>query len=160
MIFIILGVTGSGKTTVGSLLAQRLQLPFVDADDYHPPANIEKMKSGIPLEDEDRHPWLERLNRILVAHHESGLVLACSALKEKYRQQLHEGLPAEPHWYYLEADAATLQKRLAARRDHFMPPALLTSQLESFEQPPYARVIDGRRSPEAIVEAIIQECAH
>ena len=156
MIIVICGVTGSGKTTVGSLLAAQLQLPFVDADDHHPASNIQKMKEGIPLDDSDRLPWLQQLNQILKAHEKSGLVLACSALKEKYRQQLQEGLSERIRWFFLLVDKAVVKERLQKRKDHFMSPGLLQSQLHLLEVTHEAISLNGNMSAQEIVADIIK----
>ena len=118
MIVVLMGVTGSGKTTIGTLLAQRTGTIFADADDYHPQANKDKMRAGIPLNDEDRQPWLEILNGLLRGWYQSGEggVLACSALKEKYRETLESGIPANAITFvWLDGDKELLSERLAAR---------------------------------------------
>jgi len=155
MIVIVMGVTGAGKTTVGRLLATKLGAEFLDADDYHPPANVAKMKAGTPLDDADRAPWLARLNAILREHARDGrsAVLACSALKTAYRTKLVDGL-AEARVVYLHGSRALLAERLAARRGHYMNPALLDSQLATLEEPSQAIVVDIDRPPEEIVRAI------
>lgn len=131
MHIIVMGVSGVGKTVVGQQLAQTLQLRFDDADDFHPAVNIEKMKAGIPLTDEDRWPWLEILNHHL--KQTGGCVLACSALKSIYRQKLYDGV-ADIHFVYLKADRQTLINRMQ-QREHFMPVSLLDSQLATWEEP-------------------------
>jgi gluconokinase len=126
-----MGVAGSGKSTVGSVLAQRLRVPFLDADTVHPPANIAKMAAGDPLDDEDRFPWLEEVGEWL-ADHRAGGVVACSALKRKYRDQLRAHLP-RVEFLHLSGSPDLIGSRLAARSGHFMPAALLRSQFDALE---------------------------
>jgi gluconokinase len=136
MIVIVAGVSGSGKTTDGTMLARRLGWPFADADDFHPAANIEKMRTGIPLTDEDRWPWLRVIAAWMderIARGESA-ILACSALKRSYRDMLLDGRP-EARMIFLATDREVLTRRLAARVGHFFPEPLLRSQLEALEPP-------------------------
>jgi gluconokinase len=126
-----MGVSGSGKSTVGSALAQRLRVPFVDADTLHPPANIAKMAAGEPLDDDDRNPWLEQVGRWL-ADHQAGGVVACSALKRKYRDQLRKHCP-RVEFLHLSGSPNLIGSRLAARTGHFMPAELLQSQFDALE---------------------------
>jgi gluconokinase len=128
---VVMGVSGSGKSTVGSVLAQRLGVPFVDADSLHPPANIAKMSAGQPLDDDDRYPWLERVGEWLAGHSDGGVV-SCSALKRKYRDQLRAHCPSA-QFLHLSGSAKAIGARLAARTGHFMPAALLRSQLDALE---------------------------
>lgn len=157
-----MGVCGTGKSTIGHLLAQALGWTYADADDFHPPANVTKMRSGLPLNDEDRGPWLDRLN-VLIARHQRedrGLVLACSALKVVYRQQLAHGLPAGTvRFVHLHGDRALLTARLGARTGHYMPARLLDSQLATLEEPTPAEAAiwcDVAHPPEAIVESVLR----
>ncbi|WP_018477898.1 NADP-dependent phosphogluconate dehydrogenase [Pontibacter roseus] len=159
MIYIVMGVSGSGKTTVGLMLAERLQLPFYDADDYHSPASIAIMRQGVPLTDEDRLPWLNELAAALPAWEEAGgAVVACSALKESYRKLLM----TVPHitWIYLDGTRDTILERLQARNAHFMPPVLLDSQLEALEKPAYGIHVDVSMSPEQIVNQVETKIKH
>ena len=126
-----MGVSGSGKSTVGAALAQRLRVPFVDADTLHPAANIAKMAAGEPLDDDDRYPWLERVGEWLAAHRDGGVV-GCSALKRAYRDKLRAHCPGV-EFLHLSGSAELIGGRLAARTDHFMPAALLRSQLDTLE---------------------------
>jgi gluconokinase len=153
---ILMGVAGSGKSTVGATLAQRLECPFLDADDFHPAANVEKMKRGIPLNDEDRTPWLRRLHDELEHRLRSGtwVVLGCSALKESYRQILQEGL-SQIDFVFLEVDQPTLKERLGKRKDHFFPKELLESQFATLERPADAIVVDARLPFQNVVEHVI-----
>ena len=151
--YIIMGVSGSGKTTVGQLLAKQLAIPFYDADDFHPKSNIEKMASGIPLDDEDRKPWLLKLKEEIRSWGQGG-VLACSALKESYRAILSEGNSIQ--WIYLDGDYKTIFKRMEAR-NHYMKPELLQSQFETLEPPSYGIQVSVDQTPEAIVSKIISK---
>lgn len=126
-----MGVAGSGKSTVGALLAARLGLPFVDGDALHPPANVAKMAAGIPLDDDDRAPWLDAVGDRLAS---GGVVVACSALRRAYRDRLREAAPAA-RFVLLHGTRELLAARLGARTDHFMPAALLDSQLATLELP-------------------------
>jgi gluconokinase len=128
---VVMGVSGSGKSTVGAALAQRLRVPFVDADTLHPAANIAKMAAGQPLDDDDRYPWLEKVGQWLADHRE-GAVVSCSALKRRYRDQLRVHCPGV-EFVHLRGSAELIGRRLAARTDHFMPVALLRSQLDTLE---------------------------
>ncbi len=147
-----MGVSGSGKSTIGRALAERTGLPFLDADDFHPASNIKKMKSGQPLNDEDRKPWLERLAVELSAS--GGCVLACSALKESYRNILESG-SADITWVYLEASKELIRERLQKRSGHFMPPSLLDSQFQALEVPRDGLSVDVSDSPGVIVNKIL-----
>jgi carbohydrate kinase (thermoresistant glucokinase family) len=151
-----MGVAGSGKSTVGATLAQRLGCAFLDADDFHPAANVEKMSKGIPLNDEDRMPWLRRLHDELQGRLASGVsvVLGCSALKGSYRQILEEGL-SRIDFVFLDVDQRTLMERLGKRKDHFFPKALLESQFAALERPADAIVVDARRPFQDVVEQIV-----
>ena len=159
MIVVLMGVTGSGKSTIGTLLAERTGAVFADADDYHPAANKEKMAAGHPLNDDDRQPWLETLNRLMRGWFEAGKngVLACSALKERYRATLAEGMPAGTvKFVWLDGSRDLLSERLAERHHEFMNPKLLESQLETLEPPKDALRIVNDRSPEEIVSQILE----
>jgi gluconokinase len=128
---VVMGVSGSGKSTVGAVLAQRLRVPFVDADTLHPPANVAKMAAGEPLDDDDRYPWLEQVGRWLADHYAGGVV-ACSALKRKYRDQLRAHC-REVEFLQLSGSPELIGHRLAARTGHFMPAALMQSQFDALE---------------------------
>jgi gluconokinase len=157
MIIILMGVSGSGKTTVGRLLARDLGWPFYDGDDFHPQANIDKMRQGIPLTDADRDSWLTALRRQidnLIGNHQSA-VLACSALKQAYRDRLRGDWP-EVRFIYLKGDYALIRRRLRKRRGHFMKADLLTSQFATLEEPQGVPTVDIAQTPEAIVECIKQ----
>jgi gluconokinase len=151
MIVIVAGVSGSGKTTVGAMLAGRLSWPFADADDLHPVANVAKMRAGIPLTDEDRLPWLRAIAAWMdqqIARNEPG-VITCSALKRSYRDELLGGRPAA-QMVFLAVDRQVLAARLAARHGHFFPQELLSSQFDALEPPqPDERVISVTPGPDA-----------
>ena len=160
-IYVIMGVAGSGKTTIGALLAHALDIPFVEGDDLHPRANIERMAHGIPLTDEDRRPWLLAIAQRLREAEQSGrgLVVTCSALKRSYRDLLRSQGAAATHFVYLRGSQPTVAERLARRRGHFMPASLLESQFAALEEPgadERASVYDIRESPEAIVANLMQ----
>lgn len=142
VIVVLMGVAGSGKTTIGSRLAMELGWQFFDGDDYHSPANIAKMRNGIPLTDEDRAPWLEKLRSLIAERMASGkgAVLACSALKQVYRDKLKAG--PEVRFVFLTASHEVLQRRLEARASHYMKGNMLESQLATLELPQDAVVVD------------------
>ena len=149
-----MGVSGAGKTTVGKLLASQMGWEFADADDYHSAVNVEKMRSGIPLTDADRAPWLESLRGVIVgwiASAKSG-VLACSALKKEYRDRLVVG--SEVRVVYLKGDRALLRERLSGRRGHYMKESMLESQIATLEEPSEALVVDAGLAREEIVRKI------
>ncbi|HZG02463.1 MAG TPA: gluconokinase [Streptomyces sp.] len=127
-----MGVSGSGKTTVGTALAERLGVPYAEADDFHPPENVAKMASGVPLDDEDRRPWLDAIAAWLAERGGRGGVVTCSALRRRYRDRLRRAAP-EVFFLHLDGSPELIAERLAARRGHFMPPELLRSQFETLE---------------------------
>ncbi len=143
MVVVLMGVTGAGKTTVGKVLAGDLGWEFADADDFHPPANRDKMHAGIPLTDEDRRPWLQALRGAIeqALQEGHGLVVACSALKTSYRDALAGGL-SDVRFVLLDGDRELLAARLAHRHHEFMNPGLLDSQIETLEPPGDALVVD------------------
>lgn len=156
MVVILMGVSGTGKTTVGQLLATSLGWAFVEADDFHPPANVAKMQGGTPLDDDDRRPWLAALrDRIDAACTRSeSVVMACSALKQQYRDELGEGCPGTVRFVYLTGSEQIIRDRLEAREGHFMDPALLRSQFDALEPPADAVRVDVGPSPEQIAADI------
>ena len=135
-VVVVMGVSGVGKTTIGVRLAERLGVPFVEGDSFHPPANIAKMSSGVPLDDADRLPWLEALAAELERARRTGggIVLVCSALRRSYRDILRDGHD-DVVFLFLAGDKTLIGERLAARRGHFMPPGLLDSQFAALEEP-------------------------
>ena len=129
---VVMGVSGSGKSTVGAALAQRLGVPFADADDFHPPANIAKMTAGVALDDDDRHPWLDAIGRWLADRCDGGGVMSCSALKRKYRDQLRSHC-AQTEFVHLSGSLEVIAARQASRPGHFMPASLMASQFATLE---------------------------
>ncbi|MBK9982926.1 MAG: gluconokinase [Saprospiraceae bacterium] len=157
-IIFVMGVSGSGKTTIGQMLADKLGIPFFDGDDYHPVENVAKMRDGIPLDDADRYSWLKQLHGIASEGiKQNGGVIACSALKESYRKILIEGIEGHVRWIILEGTFDLIKERLEKRRDHYMPVKLLTSQFDALEIPSYAISVSIESTPETIVENIINE---
>jgi len=153
---VVMGVSGSGKSTVGAALAQRLRVPFEDADDLHPSANIAKMSRGEALDDHDRYPWLELVGEWLAVHEDGG-VMSCSALKRKYRDQIR-GLAPNVRFLHLHGTPEVIAARQAARPGHFMPASLLTSQfatLESLQPDEDGVVLDVDQSVDAIVQGYL-----
>ena len=157
MIVVVMGVTGAGKTVVGQRLAAALGAEFIDADDHHPPENVAKMRTGTPLNDADRQPWLARLNTLLREREAGGrsTVLACSALKAMYREALLEDLP-EARVVHLRGAKPLIASRLAGRRGHYMNLRLLESQFAALEEPADAIVVDVGGTPEAIVATVLE----
>ncbi|MEM1339174.1 MAG: gluconokinase [Bacteroidota bacterium] len=156
-LIVVMGVSGAGKSTIGRLLAQHLALPFFDADDFHSKENKAKMAAGTPLNDDDRYSWLIRLNEMLVEHQKSGVVLACSALKNSYRKQMQQGVAQDLEIVFLTGTFKLLQERLQQRKNHYMPASLLQSQLATLEIPEDAITIDITDSPEQILQKIIHQ---
>jgi len=150
VIVVVMGVSGSGKSTVGALLAGRLGTEFLDADEFHPPENVARMAAGVPLTDADRRPWLERLNAEL--RKRKGAVLACSALKESYRAILAAGLDCR--FVHLRGSIELIRARLATRSHRYMPASLLESQFATLEPPAGAIEVDIAEPPERCVERI------
>ncbi len=157
MIIVLMGVTGSGKTTVGKLLAAELGWRYYDADDFHAPANVEKMKLGVPLDDADRKPWLETLRDLIrkCLEQSENCILACSALKESYRDYLL--LSDEVHLVYLRGSYDLIQQRLTDRSGHYMNPKLLRSQFEILEEPQGRLAIEISLPPAEIVKTIREQ---
>jgi gluconokinase len=158
MIIVLMGVSGSGKSTVGRVLADQLGWTFVEADDYHPAANVEKMRGGTPLDDADRRPWLAALRERIADACRNGedVVLACSALKHRYQDYLEQDDPPCVRYVYLAGSPELIRERLDARTGHFMDPGLLGSQFEILEPPADALRVDVTAPPEQIVADIRQ----
>lgn len=159
MIIVVTGVSGSGKTTIGRRLATALHAGFLEGDEFHAPESVARMARGIPLTDEDRWPWLDRLNARLrdATGRGENLVLACSALKGAYRARLAEGLPEPPIFVFLQVDRARLVERLAHRHHAYMPASLLDSQLSAWEPPDPGEgvVVDASGSVDRTVEELL-----
>ena len=157
-VIILMGVSGCGKTTVGQALAERLGVPFYDADDYHPAENVAKMSQGFPLNDDDRYPWLARLHELITEHVVTGqgMVLGCSALKQKYRDQLR-GEHKNVHFVYLKGSFDLIWQRMQAREGHYMKAGMLQSQFDTLETPSMASalVVSIESSPTEIVNSIL-----
>lgn len=149
-----MGVVGSGKTTVGTLLAQKLGWEFADADDFHPPQNIRKIRDGVALTDADRAPWLAAMRSAIQKWQKEGksVVLACSALKHSYREELRAG---DVRFVYLKGNAHLIAQRLHARRGHFATDSILESQFADLQEPQDALAVSIAQTPEAIVAGII-----
>lgn len=156
-IYYVMGVSGSGKTTLGQKLSRKLGIPFFDGDDYHPPENIQKMAGGTPLEDADRQGWLLRLNELARSHKDTGAVIACSALKETYREVLEQGLEDHLRWIYLHGSYEELHDRMKKREGHFMPAGLLRSQFATLEPPVYGIHVPVGLNPDQALEKVFRD---
>ncbi|MDX2228690.1 MAG: gluconokinase [Leptolyngbyaceae cyanobacterium bins.349] len=155
MIIVLMGVSGVGKTTIGTLLAADLNIPFYDGDDFHPPDNIAKMRQGLPLDDRDRGSWLETLHDLMQTLNDAqqSAVLACSALKASYRHRLQGDL-TNVRFVFLQGNYELIRQRLQQRQHHFMSADLLKSQFETLEQPEGVLAIEVKEAPAAIVQTI------
>jgi len=158
--YVVMGVSGSGKTTIGPRLARALGVEYVEGDDLHPPGNVEKMRAGIPLTDADREPWLRRIAARLreAKAQDEGLVVASSALKKKYRDLLRSAGDPDVQFVYLKGSKSVIAERVAMRHDHFMPAGLLESQFTALEEPgpdEHAWVADVSKSLDAVVANLI-----
>jgi len=153
-----MGVSGVGKSTIGELLSKELNIPFLDGDEYHPKENIAKMASGKPLNDQDRYGWLVTLNDLAKKQLEGGsCVIVCSALKQKYREQLCQDIEEQTKWIHLSGSFETIYNRVNSRKDHFMPSELLQSQFDTLEEPKNAITVDVKLLPEEIIDKINEE---
>lgn len=155
-VFFIMGVSGSGKSTIGTLLAEELCVPFFDGDDFHPASNVSKMAAGEPLNDADRKDWLLSLNKLAVKHSTKGAVIVCSALKASYRDTLRKTIEDKVTWILLQGTFEEIQERLNARKGHFMPASLLRSQFETIEFPRKAIRVSISPTPDTILRNIMQ----
>lgn len=161
---VVMGVSGAGKSTVGKLIAAQLDCPFRDADSFHPPANVAKMSSGEPLTDDDRWPWLRAIAAFIAERRAAGTtcVVTCSALKRVYRDIVTNKQSADVRLVYLEGDFDLIAARLAARKGHFMPPALLQSQFAALEEPAadeHAMTVSIDAAPEMIAGEVLKQLA-
>lgn len=155
---IVMGVSGSGKSSVGVLLAKALGLPYVEGDELHPKSNVEKMSQGIALTDEDRWPWLDEIGETLAARRSTGIVITCSALKKTYRDRLRNAAGGKLAFVFLEGSKELLTVRMGHRSGHFMPTSLLESQLATLERPTGENgvvTVDIDAAPEEITEAAV-----
>lgn len=155
-VLVVMGVSGSGKTAIGQLLSKKLDRPFFDGDDFHPEANVQKMKSGSPLNDDDRKDWLLALNKLCVEHRHTGAIIACSALKKNYRSLLRAGMGNCIAFVYLEGSFELIKSRLEQRKDHFMPATLLQSQFDTLEPPTKEITVSIDQTPKQIVSEVLQ----
>ncbi|SDL44653.1 gluconokinase [Kriegella aquimaris] len=156
-IYYVMGVSGSGKTTIGELLAKKLAIPFYDGDDFHPEENVKKMAAGHPLNDEDRKSWLLRLNALSQENSENGAVIVCSALKQSYRNILQKGVEDKAVFLFLSGSFEKILDRMQKRKGHFMPPDLLKSQFETLEIPNDSLSVSIDQTPENILAEILQK---
>ncbi|MGD8427771.1 MAG: gluconokinase [Balneolaceae bacterium] len=156
MVYILMGVSGSGKTLIGQKLSNYLGIPFYDGDDFHPDSNIKKMKNGHPLNDDDRIPWLKILARKICEWNNGGAVLACSALKKSYRDLLRAENPDDRICFiYLRGSFPLIAERLSGRPEHFMPDELLESQFKALEEPEGAIIVSIDQPPDEVVQQIV-----
>jgi carbohydrate kinase (thermoresistant glucokinase family) len=155
-IIYIIGVSGSGKTTIGKNLSAKIKMPFFDGDDFHSAANKEKMHAGIPLTDDDRTDWLKRINELAKEQSKkNGAVIGCSALKEKYRTVLSKEISTPVYWIFLQGNYKLIKKRMEERKGHYMKAKMLSSQFDALEIPTNAITIDISKNPDQIVEMIL-----
>ena len=161
LLIYIMGVSGSGKTTIGKKLAATTNLPFFDADDFHSEANKQKMKAGVPLTDADRAEWLKTISELARQQiKKDGAIIACSALKEKYRTVLSAGITVPLFWILLQGNYELIKLRMEARPNHYMPPALLSSQFDALEIPQNCVTMDIAKDPDEIVNEILSHIPH
>lgn len=154
----IMGVSGSGKTTIGQQLSERTGYPFYDADDFHTKNNKASMKVGKPLTDADRWPWLQNIQQFVIRKIKTGnIIMACSALKEAYRDRLSQSIEENCTWIFLQGDYETILKRVKERTDHYMPSTLLQSQFDTLEVPVKTLMIDIKLAPETILDTILSK---
>ncbi len=156
-VLVVMGVSGCGKTEIGKLLAKELDHPFFDGDHFHPKANIDKMRSGQPLNDEDRMEWLTKLNQLALEHRHTGAIIACSALKKNYRSLLRAGMGYCMAFVYLKGSYDLIQSRLQQRKGHFMPASLLQSQFDALEPPTKEITVSIEDTPDTIVKKVLRQ---
>lgn len=158
VVIYIIGVSGSGKSTIGRQLSARTGYPFYDADNFHSKENVAKMNAGVALTDEDRWPWLENIHDFVIQKIVSGnIILVCSALKQVYRERLSKSIEGNCRWIFLEGDYTTILRRLKDRKDHYMPATLLQSQFDVLEVPEAAIRVDIMQDPAIIIDKIISK---
>lgn len=157
MVLVVMGVSGCGKTTIGKMLGEKLGWKYYEGDEYHPKENVEKMSSGIPLNDDDRKPWLLTLRGIIENHLKdgTGAVVSCSALKQKYRDLLK--VNEDTKFVYLKGDYDTILRRMQARKDHYFKPEMLKSQFDALEEPSNVIAENIEMEPERIVEDVLEK---
>ncbi|TLP81289.1 gluconokinase [Maribacter sp. ACAM166] len=153
----VMGVSGCGKSTIGKLLSEKLNVPFFDGDSFHPEANVIKMSEGKPLNDDDRQGWLERLNELAIENKSTGAIIVCSALKERYRTVLGNQLNGQHRIINLKGSFELISARLNKRKNHFMPKGLLQSQFNSLEVPKNALTVSIDQTPSEIIDEIIEQ---
>ena len=156
-IFIVMGVSGCGKTTIAKLLSKKFDLLYYDGDDFHPAANVAKMSKGLPLNDLDREGWLLTLNQLAIDNLKSGAIIACSALKQIYREALQKGIEDSVRFIYLEGTFEEIHQRMQERKGHFMPAGLLKSQFKTLQPPKDAITVSISDSPEKILQSILNQ---
>ncbi len=156
-IYFVMGVSGCGKSTIAPMLAEKLNVPFFDGDDFHPAANVQKMAAKIPLTDKDRHGWLQSLNQLACKHQEEGAVIVCSALKKSHREKLAKGIEDKVVWIFLQGTFDLILSRLQLRQGHFMPIELLQSQFHTLEIPENAIRVSIQPNPDEIVQTILEK---
>nr|WP_321412455.1 gluconokinase [uncultured Allomuricauda sp.] len=156
-VIVVMGVSGSGKSSIGKLLSEKLSRPFYDGDDFHPEANVKKMSSGNPLNDDDRKEWLITLNGLALEHRDKGAIIACSALKKNYRNLLQAGMGDSMAFVYLDGSFELIKSRLDQREGHFMSAQLLQSQFDTLEIPSKAITVSIEEKPTQIIKQIIKE---
>ena len=156
-IFIVMGVSGCGKTTIAKLLSKEFDLPYFDGDDFHPKKNVSKMSKGQPLNDSDRQGWLLALNELAIDNSEKGAIIACSALKKAYRETLQKMIEDSICFVYLEGTFELIQQRMKERKNHFMPAGLLESQFKTLEPPEKAIRVSIDGLPEEILQDILSQ---
>lgn len=154
-IFYLMGVSGCGKSTIGNLLSEKLSIPFYDGDDFHPEANVKKMAAGNALNDDDRHDWLVKLNTLAIDHNK-GAIIACSSLKQSYRNILSKAIEERVIWIHLEGTFEEIASRMKKRKEHYMPSSLLKSQFDTLEPPSNAITVGITNTPEQIIHIIMK----
>ncbi|PCJ94200.1 MAG: gluconate kinase [Flavobacteriaceae bacterium] len=151
-----MGVSGCGKTTIGTLLSKELNIPFYDGDDFHPEVNVKKMEAGNALNDRDRHDWLVRLNELAIEHPD-GAIIACSSLKEAYRSILCNNIENRVVWIHLKGTFKEISERMSKRENHYMPSSLLQSQFDVLEAPDNGITVDITKPPDQMIEGILNQ---